>query len=1065
MKKTTSNPGTSIRKFLVVILAVFCLVSVQSTYAHSVDSYAGTCLSGPQYKVTAVVSNVNSTSNYRWQWKNGSSWVCFVNGANTINGNSYNVSGSVYNLTTNPGPIIFTNPGSGLQGLEIRMVISDGNGVNPCTLPVGNTWTSTTNHFINVANTACAPCTAKVTSLYFNKLDNGADIPITNGTTFSLAQLSSLYNLEVSTTGTVGSVKYTITGPTPTTNIENTTPYNSPATGNGAWTGAVGTYTVNLKTYSDANASGNLCHDTTITFILASCPTSVTVVSPQANVTCTNTFEYNVCQPCGQAVSHWTIGLPTCFTASRVSAVYFNNVVTSNWSIGTDPTCNFFGLKVDNISIPGGSCATIKIVFNSNYTVGTNNWSSKVATNCTQGGPVAAPLSCSTCPQTGSIGDRVWYDTDRDGIQDGGENGILGVTVKLRNASNTVIATTTTNANGNYLFSGLNAGTYSVEFPVTVFGYILSPAYVGANRDVDSDPSVSTGVTPSITLSIGQNITNIDAGFAPDCSCVNSTANLLTNASFENGTTGWSWSAGNGSLSTGNGYVACGAANGFNNWSSGTSKVWQDVTVSVGATVTFSAYAGTHTGGISCSPKLSLIFLNSTNAVIGQTDVIVTRDVDINSNQLQLYSVTAVAPAGTVKARVQSSITCNTMKLDAFCLTATVPPNLNLGNFVWHDANNNGAQDATEPGISGATVKLYVDANSDNVPDGAAVATTTTNATGAYGFGSLTAHNYIVGVTLPAGYTGAATTATSAAPNNDNNTDNNGVTIVSGELRSNFITLTAGGEPTTDGDDNNGNLTLDFGLKGTASIGDYVWEDLNRNGLQDATEPAITGATVTLTTPTGTLTTTTNASGAYNFANLIPGTYTVTFTTPANYVSTLPNVGANDAIDSDPVNGVVSNIVLTAGQVNNTVDAGFYRLININGNVWHDANGLTDLQINKTSNQSIPNTLYIYLVDANTNQIVQLESPLENGTFRFIDVEINRSYVIVLSTVLAFPGQSSPIPFLPSGWQRVGENLGAGPLSGSDGFPDGMLFLDTETSDVFDANFGIRLLSGEVIIG
>ena len=938
MKKTSTNAGTAFKKYLVVILAIFALVSTQSAFAHTVESYSGTCASGPQYKVTAVVSNVNNSSNYRWQWKNGSSWVCFVNGANTINGNSYNVSGAVYNLTQNPGPIIFTNPNSGLQGLEMRMVISDGNGVNPCNLPAGNTWTSTTNHFININNTPCAPCTGEVSAIYFNKLDGGTDLPITNGATFTVAQLGSLYNLEASTIGNVGSVKYTITGPTPSTNIENSAPYNSPASGGSAWTGAVGTYSVNVKVYSGSNASGTLCDEITITFILAT---------------------------------------------------------------------------------------------------------------------------------TGSIGDKVWYDTDRDGIQDAGENGIRGVTVKLRNAANTVIATTTTNTTGDYLFTGLAAGTYSVEFPVTVYGYILSPAYVGTNRSVDSDPAVATGITPAITLTTGQNITTIDAGFAPDCSCTNSAANLLTNASFENGTTGWSWNSANGSLTTGTGYVACGTKNGFNDQSSGTSKVWQDVTVAAGATVSFSAYAGTHAPGIACSPKLSLIFLSSTNAVLGQTDITVTRVVGDYNDQLELYSTSAVAPANTVKARVQSTITCNTMKLDAFCLTATVPANLNLGNFVWFDVDNDGVQDAGEPGISGATVKLYVDANSDNVPDGAAIATTTTNGSGSYGFGTLTARNYIVGVTLPAGYTGGTTTATSASPNNDNNTDNNGVTIVSGELRSNFITLTAGGEPTTDGDGNNGNLTLDFGLKGTAAIGDYVWEDLNRDGLQQPTEPAIAGVTVTLTTPTGTLTATTNASGAYNFTNLAPGTYSVAFSTPATYFATQAKAGAgaNDATDSDPVNGVVSGISLAAGQVKNTIDAGFYRLINISGNVWNDANGLTDLQINKTGTQALPNSLNIYLVDVATNTIIQAESIQSDGTYAFLDVEVNHSYKIVLSTIVAFPGQASPIPFLPSGWQRVGENLGRGPLSGSDGVPNGLLFVDTETSDIIDANFGIRVTSGEVIVG
>jgi len=151
------------------------------------------------------------------------------------------------------------------------MVMSYGSGVDPCTLPAGNTWTSATNHFIAVNGTPCgntSTCTAKVTNLYFNELNGGADLPITNGSSFTVAQLGSLYNMEAGTTGTVGSVKYTITGPTPTSNIENTTPYNSPSTGSGAWTGAVGAYTVNLKTYSSSNASGTLCHDTTITFNL-----------------------------------------------------------------------------------------------------------------------------------------------------------------------------------------------------------------------------------------------------------------------------------------------------------------------------------------------------------------------------------------------------------------------------------------------------------------------------------------------------------------------------------------------------------------------------------------------------------------------------------------------------------------------------------------------------------------------------------------------------------------------------------------------------------------------------
>lgn len=96
-------------------------------------------------------------------------------------------------------------------------------------MPAGNTWNSgnpSVNHTIAVTNTPCATttCTAQFSSLYFNKLDGGTDLPITNGATFTTAQLGSLYNLETATTGTVGSVAYTITGPTPSSNIENTAP-------------------------------------------------------------------------------------------------------------------------------------------------------------------------------------------------------------------------------------------------------------------------------------------------------------------------------------------------------------------------------------------------------------------------------------------------------------------------------------------------------------------------------------------------------------------------------------------------------------------------------------------------------------------------------------------------------------------------------------------------------------------------------------------------------------------------------------------------------------------------
>jgi hypothetical protein len=59
-------------------------------------------------------------------------------------------------------------------------------------------------------------------------------------------------------------------------------------------------------------------------------------------------------------------------------------------------------------------------------------------------------LLCNPAPI--EIGNRVWLDTDMDGVQDAGEAALSGVTVQLVKSS-TVIATAITDANGNYLFS------------------------------------------------------------------------------------------------------------------------------------------------------------------------------------------------------------------------------------------------------------------------------------------------------------------------------------------------------------------------------------------------------------------------------------------------------------------------------------------------------------------------------------------------------------------------------------------------------------------------------------
>lgn len=117
--------------------------------------------------------------------------------------------------------------------------------------------------------------------------------------------------------------------------------------------------------------------------------------------------------------------------------------------------------------------------------------------------------------------------------------------------------------------------------------------------------------------------------------------------------------------------------------------------------------------------------------------------------------------------------------------------------------------------------------------------------------------------------------------------------------------------------------TRTFNWTNCGSIGNFVWNDLDQDGIQDVGELGIAGVAVTLSGCGISLTTTTDANGSYLFSNLPPCIYTVTFGTPSGYISSTANQGVNDAIDSDSVGGVVI-VTLGLGENNLTIDAGYF---------------------------------------------------------------------------------------------------------------------------------------------
>jgi len=113
-----------------------------------------------------------------------------------------------------------------------------------------------------------------------------------------------------------------------------------------------------------------------------------------------------------------------------------------------------------------------------------------------------------------AIGDRVWSDLNHNGIQDVGEPGVSGVGVTLYNAAGSPVGTTTTDANGLYLFDRLDAGTYHDCFlvPTIPAGYVLTIKDAPGSTRANGSDAGTDGCAVSTTLAPGQRDLDWDAG-------------------------------------------------------------------------------------------------------------------------------------------------------------------------------------------------------------------------------------------------------------------------------------------------------------------------------------------------------------------------------------------------------------------------------------------------------------------------------------------------------------------------------------------------------------------------
>src|SRR5882724_3421977 len=428
--------------------------------------------------------------------------------------------------------------------------------------------------------------------------------------------------------------------------------------------------------------------------------------------------------------------------------------------------------------------------------------------------PQKVGVTTGTC-NAASLGDFVWVDANKDGIQNDGTTGLNGIYVRLfgpgpdgvpGTADDLQLASAVTGdspggAPGWYTFPGLAPGSYyvCVTAPPT---FIFTTPFVGSGSS-DSDANPSTGCSGVVTLAANQNDPDVDFGLV-----ATQLAALGDYVWFDRNSDGLQtesiWDGANGVT------VKLFVDNG-----NGTAEPGVDALVAT--TVTADDVYGRpgfyRFDGLIPGLPYFVQFMRPAAAT-----AFTTKDAGDDTQDSDADTATGVTPLVTLAPGEYNHT------IDAGLVTA--PGTLALGNQVWFDTNNNGISEPQggEVGIDGVRLDLYKDANNDGVPSldeyqGATFSATVGGFPGRYRFDNLAAGNYIV-VVDPSSFTGNGALAglTSATgndpapdPDDDVDGDDNG-TPVGALTASHPVTLTAGGEPTSEDGNANTNLTVDFGF-------------------------------------------------------------------------------------------------------------------------------------------------------------------------------------------------------------------------------------------------------------
>ena len=603
-----------------------------------------------------------------------------------------------------------------------------------------------------------------------------------------------------------------------------------------------------------------------------------------------------------------------------------------------------------------------------------------------------------------SVGNFVWFDANKDGIQDADEVGVAGVTVTmdgqldmdpLLDADGNLVKPVTTDANGKYVFTNLLPGSYGLTFTIPA-GYSETVKKAGDDRAVDSDGAETWPV-----LKQGQDDMTVDLGLIADgtigdtlfwdvdnnggsalsgadkplagvtvkltYTTLAGVEKTLTTVTDENGKYSFK------DLAPGDYVVTvdkaslatvCPECTAQTHAPSGDLTASEGQELSLTSKVTLSpglmsnndqdwAFTGVANTAIvkaiadptevpagGFTPGTSVTYtLTLTNEGPSPATGVIAQDKlpsgvtfvsaqgdgsydaasgkwDLSTEVIEKDASRTLRITVTVDASAAGSVVTNTATIEKQDQigdktpdnTSSVPltAGYTIAGKLYNDADASFNSSDSEAPYAGVTVALL---KRDGTPvldkDGNPV-TAVTDAEGKYSFRGLPLGQYSVSVVDPTSGPLAGTKPTEAYTGRYKTSADVTIAEATGSV-----------------------IDVNFGFVKPASVGDYTWMDVNRDGVQDADEPALPGVTVTLTYEDGSAVTdasgnavtatASDANGKYSFENLLPGGYKVSFQAPAGFKATTSDAGTDRAADS---NGATASVTVAQGQTDDTIDFG-----------------------------------------------------------------------------------------------------------------------------------------------